>query len=199
MCRDDHVKPASGMLLIQINAVETEIGQPKILGPLPRERDGRRRSIETDHHCTRALFRIEGRQKADATTDVEDRIGTFKPARDPRTDLQVIFIPLTVEGWDGLGSGRQIVKCDFRGGSVGGHAFRFDGPVQCVEFLWCEDFSLPRKIGGIGFDVPKSPPGQVLVKRRSDRVIRVARHRILFPKNASRFTPYGRFSIMASS
>jgi hypothetical protein len=77
----------------------------------------------------------------------------------PCADLQIIFIPLTVERGNGAGLSGQIVERNFSSRTVCGLPFGFDVPVQCVELLRREHFPLPGKVGRIGFDVPESPPG----------------------------------------
>ena len=147
-----------------------------------------------------ALCGIEGRQEAYPATNVENRSGILEPSGDPRSDLHVIFVPLTVERRNGAGARRQIIKRNVRGGSIGCLPFRVDGPVERIEFLRREDVALLGEVGGIGFDVSKAPPGERPLQASANLVVPISGHETLFPEVAdTRCVRHGLFSMMASS
>ena len=72
MCGDDQIEPAGKILLIHIEAFEMQVSQSQLPRTLSSEVDGDRRTIDTDDGGPRTLFRIKGREQADAATGIED-------------------------------------------------------------------------------------------------------------------------------
>lgn len=194
---DDYRVPLRKGVLLKVAAFEPHVVQSPFFGASAGLVDRGARPVDPDNPAGRMLHRIEHGQDADTAADIENRLVRVEHRRDSRPDLEVILVALAIECGDERRVSRQIVK-----GPVGGAAALpsgFNGTVERVEVVPTERALLPGEVVAVGGETAEAPGLEVLLQRRAYLVSRVARHGVLFARRASRVTPHGRFSMMASS